>query len=235
MRTVSAHQPNYIPWLGYFYKIYISDYFVFLDDVQYSNEGMHNFNYIKTQNGRIRLKIPVFQTLGDKIMEVETKDYLGWKQKHLDVIKKSYGSAKHFYTVYNDIRDLINIDIQPISELNIRIIKFFCQKLEIKCEFIKSSDLDVTEKREDRIIKICNLLGADIYYSGTGAKAYQNDNNFRANGIELKYAEFMPFKYNQIWNDFIPNVSIIDYLMNYGYDWKTVISHQNIPAYKAWK
>ena len=58
-RIIAVHQPNYLPWLGYFFKIFQSDIFVFLDDAQFSNEGMHNYTYIKTAAGLFRLKYPV--------------------------------------------------------------------------------------------------------------------------------------------------------------------------------
>ncbi len=88
--VISIHQPNYFPWLGYFYKIAQSDVFVLLDDVQFSNEGMHNYHYIKTPQGSLRLKIPVEQHIGDLIMEVKTKDFLGWKEKHIKTIEANY-------------------------------------------------------------------------------------------------------------------------------------------------
>ncbi len=231
MKTVSIHQPNYLPWLGYFYKIYQSDYFVFLDDAQYSNEGMHNYNYIKTQKGRFRLKIPVIQTLGDTIKEVKTRDNLGWREKHLSIIKTSYSSSQYFNTIFKDLNDLICQEQQVLSELNILIIKFICYRFSINSEFVKSSDFHISERKEERIIRICKELGADTYYSGTGAKAYQNEEKFRQQGIELRYSEFTPFRYDQLWGNFIPNVSVIDYLMNCGYDWNMVISNQNVSTF----
>ena len=228
MKIISIHQPNYIPWLGYFYKISQSHCFVFLDDAQYSNEGMHNYNYIKTQKGLFRLKIPVMQTLGDKISEVKIKDELGWKQKHLDILETNYKGAPFFKKFYPDFKELLWTENQSLSELNIAIIKFICRKLGIICEFIKASELSISSIREKRIIEICQALGANIYYSGTGARIYQSEENFRDHNIELRYSEFLPFKYKQLWNGFIPNVSVIDYLMNCGYDWVNVIKHQKL-------
>ena len=37
---IAVHQPQYLPWLGYFDKMARSDLFVFLDNVQYNKEGV---------------------------------------------------------------------------------------------------------------------------------------------------------------------------------------------------
>ncbi len=228
MIIVSIHQPNYIPWLGYFYKIYQSDIFVFLEDVQYSNKGMHNYNYIKTGNGLFRIKIPVYQTLGDKISEVSTKDELGWKQKHLTILKSNYANAPYFEEVISDFKGLLETDSRSLSELNKSIIRFICNKLNINCCFVNSSDLKISSSKEGKILDICSALKADIYFSGTGAKFYQKEEDFKARGIQLKYSEFHPFPYNQLWDNFNANVTAIDYFMNCGYDWSTVLKHQNL-------
>lgn len=225
-KKIAIHQPNYLPWLGYFYKIYQSDVFVFLDDAQFSNKGMHNYTYIKTTNGSYRLKFPVQQRFGDKINEVRPKDELGWKEKHMAILKSNYSTAKYFTEVFNDYRQLISQDYNSISELNSIIIRFYAKKLGIKTEFINSSDLKKNLSKEEKIIAICNVLGASVYYSGKGAKSYQNEGNFWSNGIELKYSIFEPFDYQQMWGEFQSNVSALDFFMNCGYDWDRVLKSQ---------
>ncbi len=225
-KIIAIHQPNYIPWLGYFYKIDQSDVFVFLDDVQYSNEGMQNYHYIKTPQGSYRLKIPVNSKFGKNINEIKTRDELGWKKKHLKTLELNYKKAKHFEEVFNDYSSLLLNDYTDLSHLDISIIKHICNKFGMSTDFISSSQLELNTKREEKVLDICSSLNSSVYYSGTGAKAYQDEENFNARGIELRYSVFKAFEYPQLWGDFQSNVSVIDYLMNCGYNWKQVLENQ---------
>jgi hypothetical protein len=226
MKIIAAHQPNYIPWLGYFYKIHQSHYFVFLDDAQFSNEGMHNFHYVKTPQGAFRLKIPVQQKLGDAINQVKTRDELNWKMKHLKTIEANYRRAPYFEEVFNDFSHLIHANYMSLSALNETIIEFVSSKLGIQTEFIRSSEMHFNTTREEKILDICNYLNATIYYSGTGAKIYQVDQHFQDRGIELRYSAYRPYEYKQCWGPFRANVCILDYLMNCGYNWTNVLEYQ---------
>lgn len=225
-KIIAIHQPNYIPWLGYFYKIYQSDIFVFLDDAQFSNEGMHNYTYIKTAKGSFRLKYPVQQSLGDKIKDVRPKDELGWKEKHLTILETNYRDAPYFKEVYNDYKEIILKDYPNISILNISLIKCFSERLGIKTEYINASDLNIALSKEEKIISICIALGATIYYSGTGARSYQKEENFNSKGIDLRYSVFTPFHYTQLWDGFQSDITAIDFFMNCGYNWDRVLESQ---------
>ncbi len=221
---IAIHQPDYLPYIGYFYKIYESDLFVYLDDALYSNShtGLTNQNRIKTPRGELKLKIPVKQTMGDKINEVITKDDLGWKEKHLKSLWMNYKKSKHFDEIYSDMEHLLRCDYKRISDLNVHIISYISKKLCISKEFINSSSLNITSKKEERIIDICSKLKASDYLSGNGAKAYQVEEHFLERGITLNYTKFKPVYYEQLWGDFIWNLSILDYLFMYGYDWNFI-------------
>lgn len=56
---VASHQPNFLPYMGFFYKAAKCDVLVFSDDVQFSKKGMHNWNRIKTPSGEAKLTLPV--------------------------------------------------------------------------------------------------------------------------------------------------------------------------------
>lgn len=214
---ISIHQPDYIPYLGYFYKIYKSEIFVFLDDVQFSNDNMHHWNRIKTPQGECRLKIPVVCSFGDKINEVRTKDELQWKEKHLKIIEVNYRKSHHFNEIFPRYSELILKEYPNLAELNIAINRFICDGFGFNPNFVLSSELNIDSTKENRVIDICQALGGSTYISGNGAKAYQVDKNFESKGIHLKYTDYLPFEYNQRWGEFMPNLSILDYIFNCGF------------------
>lgn len=218
---VSIHQPDYLPWLGYFNKISKSDIFVFLDDAQYSTDNMHNWNKIKTPQGELKLKVPVINKLSYKINEVKTRDELGWKQKHLKTIAMNYKKAEHFEEVYCDLEKILLPEYESIADLNMALVRLYCEKFGFNTKILTSSEMGLASLREERVIDIVAGLGGTEYYSGNGAKEYQVPEHFAKRGIMLTYTEFEPFEYHQLWNKcgFVPALSALDYVMNCGYCW----------------
>src|SRR4030042_1735816 len=56
---VAIHQPNYLPWIGYFYKMMIADCFVLFDNAQFSKGSVINRNKIKGPAGAQYITVPV--------------------------------------------------------------------------------------------------------------------------------------------------------------------------------
>ena len=223
--VVAIHQPDYIPWLGLYYKIAHSDVFVYLDDAQYSNEAGHNVNKIKTPQGELKLKVPVEQHLGDLICDVRTKDELKWKEKHLKTIQMNYSKSAHFDEVFPKLKEVFDAHNGTIADLNISINNMICKGFGINTKVVKSSDMDITSLREERVIDICLKLGADEYLSGNGARAYQTEEHFISKGLKLTYLDYKPIEYKQLWNKqcgFLPYMSVLDYIFNCGFDWDYV-------------
>lgn len=218
MEVVSIHQPCYIPYLGVFYKIWQSNKFVFLDDAQYSNGYVFDWNRIKTPQGETRLKIPLEKKFGNTLMEVKPKNFLGWREKHLKTIEMNYKKALYFNDVFFDFKDYLMADYDNLAELNIAIMKFFINKFELNIPIYRSSDMKLNTRAEARVIEIVKIVGGDTYLSGTGGKQYQSEQNFVNSGIDLVYSNFKPLNYKQQWGEFLPNMSVLDYCMNEGFD-----------------
>lgn len=221
---VSIHQPDYISYLGYFYKVSQSDAFVFLDDAQFSNDNMHHWNRIKTPQGESRLKIPVEQHLGDLINQVRTKDELKWKEKHLKTIEMNYKKAPFFEELYPQFKELLTKDYPSLAELNIAVNTWIINGFGFNAKLYKSSEMDINTFREERVIDIVKKLDGDVYISGNGARAYQVDEHFTEKGIKLVYTDYQPIEYRQQWKKagFLPYMSTLDYLFNCGFDWQYV-------------
>lgn len=215
---VAVHQPNYIPWGGYFYKIYKSDIFVILDDVQYVKRGYINRNKIKTHNGNIWLTVPVrfAGTSRCGINEVFINNESNWKENHLQNIEINYKKCRFFNEYFPEFKSIILKDWVKLADLNIALIKSICQMLGIRTEIMLSSQMKVEGSSTERIVNICKELGADAYLSGKGGAKYQDENLYRQNGIELVYSDYREKPYKQMWGDFSKGISIIDYMLNCG-------------------
>lgn len=220
MSIVSIHQPCYIPYLGVFYKIWQSDKFVYLDDAQYSNGYVFDWNRIKTPQGECRLKVPTARIFGQKLTEVVPKDFLNWKDKHLKTIKMNYKKAPFFNEVFSDFSDCILSEYGSLASLNMATMDLFMDKFGWKGqkEIYRSSDMNLDTRAEARVIEIVQIVGGDVYISGTGGKGYQDEEHFYQVGIDLEYSDFQPPVYRQQWGEFLPNMSVLDYCMNEGYE-----------------
>ncbi|MGI6776574.1 MAG: WbqC family protein [Acetivibrionales bacterium] len=218
LMRVAVHQPNYIPWMGYFYKIYKSDVFVILDDVQYVKRSFINRNKIKTHRGELWLTVPVSFTEGSrcKINRVNINNEQDWKHKHLQNIEINYKKSAHFNEYFAEFKSVLMQDWTKLSDLNIVLIKNICKVFGIGTDILCSSQLEVEGDSTERIINICKTLGADEYLSGSGGAKYQDEGMYHRHNIKLVYSNFVQEPYQQLWGDYIRNLSIIDYMFNCG-------------------
>lgn len=218
MDAVSIHQPCYIPYLGVFYKIWQSDTFVFLDDAQYSSGYVFDWNRIKTPQGECRLKVPTARIFGQKLTDVAPKDFLGWKDKHLKTIRMNYRKAPHFSEVFSDFSDCILSRHRSLADLNIATMELFMDKFGWRKPVYYSSEMCLESRSEARVIDIVHRVGKDTYLSGIGGRDYQSEEHFTSAGIKLVYSDFKPMEYRQQWGAFLPNMSVLDFCMNEGYE-----------------
>lgn len=218
--TAAIHQPNYIPWLGYFFKIANVDKFIFLDTVAYSRGSFTNRNLIKTRTGPLWLTIPVLTSgrFGQSIAEVSTDNALGWARRHITTLRNSYAKAPYFNEIFYLLEPCYGIGAEQISlaDFNIGIITTIAAYLGLNTQFIRASELDVSGCRTNLIIDICHVIGATTYLAGTGGRSYQSDAEFECAGITSLYSSFSQPTYPQLFGQFIENLSIVDALMNCG-------------------
>jgi hypothetical protein len=219
--TVAIHQPNYVPWPGYFHKLAGADVFVYLDAVQYPRgRSFAARNRIKTPNGPAYLTVPVSVPKGTEgkasYLEVELADDR-WRKKHLATVEQSYARAPHFEEVYGLYERELEAG-QSLVELNVGLIEAFASYLDIATRRVRLSELLPSfGQKTQLIVDVCRAVEADGYLSGTGGGRDYNDEELLArHGIELRYDEFEYPAYPQLWGDFEPNLSVLDVLFNCG-------------------
>ena len=214
---VAIHQPQYLPWLGYFNKIYQADTFCYLDNVQYKKNEWQNRNRIKTANGWQWITVPVKYRFPQKINNVKINNNENWRKKHLRTIITNYSKAPFFNDYIGIFEDVYSKDWITIPDLNISIIERVCQIINfVDKNTVRASSLDVSDDPTDRLIDICKSLGGDTYLSGRDGANYMNLERFKERGIEVVFQDFQHPEYQQLFNGFQSHMSIIDIIFNCG-------------------
>lgn len=215
---VAIHQPEHLPWLGFFEKLRRVDLFVLLDDVQFSKGDYQNRNRVKGAAGVQWLTVPVVHQFPQKINEVEIAGD-DWREKHWKTIVSCYGRAPHFHHFAPELETLYRTPWRKLSLLNVAAIRLLARLLHLETDIILSSELNATGEKSDLVLNICREVGAGTYYSGVMGKTYLNRDAFRQAGVEIVFQSFTHPTYNQLFmksQGFVPNLSALDLLFNCG-------------------
>lgn len=216
---VAIHQPNYLPWLGFFYKLANCDIFVLLDNVEYSKHGFINRNKIKTPQGPAWLTVGVLTKGRHKqlINEVEINNGVPWSRTHERSIAQNYSKAPYFKQYKAFFEDIYHRQWERLADLNEALIKVIYDILAIRdVQFIRASELNVSGEGTELLVNVCKAVGADTYLSGPSGQKYMEAELLSKEGISLRYSDFEHATYHQLWGDFIPNMSVIDLIFNEG-------------------
>jgi len=214
--TVAIHQPNYIPWAGYFAKMRACDVFVFLDDVQMPSRGNYVSRVLVPGASEPKwLSVPVNFKPGDRISEVRLADK-GFAKKHLGTLRSLYARSPYFKQVFGLLEPLYSEPGDTLGAFNMAVVEAIAGYLQMTCRFEKSSVLKPEGESDDRLISLARLVGADTYVSGKGGQNYQDPAKFAATGIGLDVRVYKPVAYDQHRTDFGPGLSIVDALFNLG-------------------
>ena len=226
---ISVHQPQYLPWLGYFDKIDKSDAFVFLDCVQYKHREFQNRNKIRVREGWLWLSAPVIYKghSRERIDRILIDNGSDWQRKHWGSLKSAYSAAPFFKEHSAFFEESYSRKWERLSELNIHIIKYILEYLTIDTPLYYESQIGTTREATERIIELCQKLQADTYLSGAGGKEYLEEAKFARAGIKLEYQHFVHPEYRQQFakqeTDFLPYMSIIDLLFNEGQESRNIL------------
>jgi len=219
MKKVSIHQPEHLPWLGFFHKIIQVDEFVLLDNVQFRKNYFQNRNKIRTAQGWQWITVPVKKFhFNQKINEIEISYNQNWQEKNLRLIEQNYTKARYFKNYFSEFKKIYSSKFQLLRDLNIELIKFLLGKFGINTKVYISSELlkDVGKGGTEVNLNLCKKLNADIYLSGPFGKDYLDIPKFEQAGIKVEFHQFEHPIYKQLYDPFIPKMSSIDLLFNYG-------------------
>ena len=232
--VITIHQPEHLPWLGFFNKISKAEKYVILDNVQFRKNYFQNRNRIMGSNGVQFINVPT-KTKGhmDSDLahtEISTNGSNGkWREKYLRTIQMSYGKHPFYAEVFPVLEAAINIETNLLCDINLAIIKSFADKLEIHPEYVRASEMKLDGAKSDLILDICEVLKADVYIAGPSGRDYLNIQSFIDTGIVVKYNDYYHPKYPQRKaKEFETNLAALDLFMNCGWtDGKRIMMEGN--------
>lgn len=207
---VAIHQPNYLPWCGFFTKMLHCDVFVLLDDADIPG-GQSFVSRTKIRNGTNDqwLSVPVSKPGRPAINRVAIAQSL-FREKHLKTLHQVYGKARFYMEMLEVIRPALETPHDNLCALNTELLRSIAKAIGAQSRLVLSSDLNVQEVGDDRLIQLVRKLGGRSYLSGPGGENYQNREKFEAAGIALEVKSYHPVAYEAQAFPFIPGLSIVD-------------------------
>ena len=213
--VVTIHQPDFLPWLGFFDRWAKSALYIVLDDVQFIRRGWQHRDKIKTAHGIKWFTVPVIRNgrYLQQIKDVEISYQDEWMEARLNALHAAYAKAPNFISVYDRIKDAFSKRHRLLADLNMGLLKYCADMLQIETPLIFSSSLQKDLERTERLIHLVKAVGGDTYLTGLGSMDYLDEGAFIKEGIKVLWQNFDHPVYPQLHGDFQKNLSVLDFLM----------------------
>ena len=211
-------QPSFLPWLGHLDQYAWSDRFVLYDDVQFDKHGWRNRNRILTPQGVAWLSIPVKARGAPLVNQVEVDYAQPWRRKHLESLRQAYSKATYFDWLYPDLQKYYTNDWSLLLDWDVEGLKWLTGRLGMPWKGVFSSELGVAGQKTERLIGICQKLGASQYLTGDAARDYLEEIQFQKIGVEVIWHGYQHPTYPQRGREFVSHLSIVDLMFHCGPD-----------------
>lgn len=218
MTKVAIMQPTYLPWCGYFGLMMKVDIFILLDSVQFTRRSWQQRNLIKTPRGSQWLTVPVInkEKREQLISEVEIDNSTKFSKKHRKSIEINYHKSVFFKDFGPKLIQNLN-ETKKLVDLNIGLIDYFRDVLNLKTKVLRSSNMNGKGVKADLLASLCLEVDATEYIAVQGSKNYlDHSRSFNDISLPIHYFNFNHPSYPQLYNGFIPNMSILDMIFNCG-------------------
>ena len=212
---VAIMQPYFLPYIGYYQLIAAVDLFVVYDNIKYTKKGWINRNRM-LQNGKDAVFSLPLKGASDSLHVCQRELAADFKRdKQLAQFEGAYRCAPFFKDIFPLLEDIINFEDPNLFSYLYNAITGTCAHLNIKTKLVKSSDVAISPdlKAQDKVIALCQALGADCYINAIGGLELYDRTEFKAQGIDLAFLKSKPLEYVQYGAEFVPWLSIIDVMM----------------------
>jgi hypothetical protein len=219
-KTVVIHQPDFIPYLGFFHRFLSADLYIVLDHVQFVHHTKHSWTHrdkIKTRQGERWLSVSVNKAPMDTPINcIELSSSVDWRQANLRVIEENYKTAPYYSEIMPVVKQFYDQTIERLVEFNFASIKMLMDLLDVNIPCIFSSSLNPVGKKNEMLLDLLGKVGATHYLTGVGSRDYLDEAAFATNSIKVIWQQFQHPIYPQQFGEFISSLSALDLLFNCG-------------------
>ena len=214
-------QPTFLPWLGYLNLMSTVETFVYLDDVQISPKSFMTRNRIPSGENSfhwLSIKENKHSRIQDRFLNntqitdiPETINLLSAN------IRASYNNSKLRESLITKLHLELTTS-KSIAEINIGLIEFLLDALEINTNSIRSSSLNANGSKSEKVLNILNNFDWTSYVVVPGAVGYmRKDPLWLGLGNKLEIYNYQPTLYKQSKSkQFMPFMSSVDALLELG-------------------
>ena len=193
------------------------DVLVVMDATQY-DKRFTNRNRILDTHGEVWLTVPIHKE--DRFspnLQVRINETIPWRADHWRKIMVSYANAKYFGQYREELKEFYDTVWVNLLELDLETTRKTMEWLGIDIPIILESELPVHSTGSQRLLDICESIGADAYVSGRGGFEYLDAHLFRENGVAVEFQEYTASPYPQRFTtEFVPDLSVLDLIANVG-------------------
>ncbi|HEY1740469.1 MAG TPA: WbqC family protein, partial [Acidimicrobiia bacterium] len=213
-----------LPWLGYLDKMAKADVFVIMDDLQYEAQNFQNRNRVKLNHGTTWLTVPLASgSQSDRICDKKIQNQWSpkehWQRRTWMTLETHYRRAPFFAAYADELREVYTRSWDTLAELDAHVLELARKWLGIDTPIVRSSELGLEGYKTERILDMCQKLGATSYLSGSGgSQGYLDAERLGRAGIGVVWQSFEHPVYAQRYSElgFIPNLAFLDLVLNCG-------------------
>ena len=208
-------QPYFFAYIGYFQLIGAVDLFIVYDNIKYTKKGWFNRNRMLQNGSDAMFSLPL--KAGSDSLHVRDREIAADfdREKFLNRIGGAYRRAPYFAHTFPMIDRVVRNEERNLFRFIHHSIVSACEHLGIATRIRVSSDIDIDHglKNKDKVLALCEAVGASAYVNAIGGTDLYSREEFGARGVELRFIRSKAFEYPQFGNEFVPWLSIIDVMM----------------------
>lgn len=215
---LTIHQPEFAPWLGFFHKVSRADALIVLDDVQFRKNYFQNRNRVRTAQGATWITIPVERApLDTPIHRIRIAADFRWAGRIQKTLAQAYRRAPYFRPAFDEFVGSLTAGDGSLLSVTQPVLTWMLASFGLTRPIWLSSSLALAaEGTTERLVRLCEVVGATTYVSGISGREYLDLPQFERAGIAVEFQDFRHPVYEQLQPGFLPQISALEAIFLFG-------------------